>query len=216
MVPIHNIIWDWNGTLVDDAWVFVKTMNHLLQKTNLPPTSLEDYKKNFCFPVETYWKKIGFSLTEDEFNKKNAFFIKQYQKRMFLPLLHPGIKNLLFSLNRKKIQQFVLSASEHSLLQKSIQHYGLRSLFIDCLGVNNLNAKGKESLGKKLLNKHNLNNKHTLFIGDTEYDVRVGEALDCRVVLVSFGHISHTRLLKTKKPVFPCIKELSSFLLSNQ
>jgi len=216
MVPIHNIVWDWNGTLVDDAWVFVKTMNHLLQKTNLPPTSLEDYKKNFCFPVEAYWKKIGFSLTEDEFNKKNAFFITQYQKRMFLPLLHPGIKKLLFSLNRKKIQQFVLSASEHSLLQKSIEHYGLKSLFIDCLGVNNLNAKGKESVGKKLLNKHNLNNKHTLFIGDTEYDVRVGEALGCRVVLVSFGHISHTRLLKTKKPVFSCIKELSSFLLSNQ
>ena len=47
---------------------------------------LEDYKKNFCFPVETYWKKIGFSLTEDEFNKKNALRLYFFQEFIFLQM----------------------------------------------------------------------------------------------------------------------------------
>ena len=42
-----NIIWDWNGTLVDDAWVFVDIMNRFLKKMNLPIISLEDYQQNF-------------------------------------------------------------------------------------------------------------------------------------------------------------------------
>ncbi|MBI44872.1 MAG: hypothetical protein CMG66_01755 [Candidatus Marinimicrobia bacterium] len=215
-MSIQNIVWDWNGTIVNDAQVFVDTMNFLLASESLPLTHLQDYRQNFVFPVEQYWKHLGFSLNTKEFNKKNSLFIKQYQKNMFVPLLHPGIKKLIGLLNAEKIRQFVLSASENSLLQQSIKHYKLTSLFVDCFGVKNLNAKGKELLGKKLFKKHFLNNKKTLLIGDTEYDARVADALGCPVVLVSYGHINHNRLSKTNKTVVASVKELSDFIFSNQ
>jgi len=38
-MKIKNIIWDWNGTIVDDAWVFVEIMNRVLKREGLPLTS---------------------------------------------------------------------------------------------------------------------------------------------------------------------------------
>ena len=61
-----NIIWDWNGTIVDDAWVFVDIMNRFLKKNNLPIISLEDYQQNFCFPIQNYWRSLGFKFTPKE------------------------------------------------------------------------------------------------------------------------------------------------------
>ena len=67
---IKNIIWDWNGTIVDDAWVFVAIMNSLLKKGGLPQTDLQYYRKNFCFPIQDYWKGLGFKFTEKSLQKK--------------------------------------------------------------------------------------------------------------------------------------------------
>ena len=37
MTPkIKHIIWDWNGTLIDDAWLFVEIMNGELKDRHLP------------------------------------------------------------------------------------------------------------------------------------------------------------------------------------
>ena len=80
-----NIIWDWNGTIIDDAWVFVDIMNTVLQKKGFPPTTLEHYRQNFCFPIQNYWRGLGFQFTDETFDKLNQNFIFEYQQKMFLP-----------------------------------------------------------------------------------------------------------------------------------
>ena len=213
---IKNIIWDWNGTIVDDAWVFVEVMNKTLKKNNLPPTSLNHYRENFCFPIQDYWKCLGFSFTKENFNKLNAEFIKEYQKKMFLPSIHRGLRSFFLTLQNNNFSQFILSASENSLLQRSVNYYKITSFFQGIYGVDNLNALGKESLGKKICLKHSLVPTQTLLIGDTEYDALVADSLGCPVVLVSHGHIDHQRLLQTGKVVVSSIKEISKYLGINQ
>lgn len=213
---IKNIVWDWNGTIIDDAWVFVVIMNDLLKKRGLPQKDLQYYRKNFCFPIQDYWKGLGFKFTEKSFNNLNASFIQEYQKKMFSPSLHENIKSLLVGLNKKNIQQFVLSASENNLLQNSIEHYNLKGLFKGVYGVDNLNATGKESLGALLFSEYKLNPSETLLIGDTEYDYRVAEHLGCDIILLSHGHVSHDRLLCCGVPVFSSLRELEKYLTLNQ
>tara|TARA_Y100001970_G_scaffold97144_1_gene122293 strand:+ start:9397 stop:10044 length:648 start_codon:yes stop_codon:yes gene_type:complete len=210
---IKNIVWDWNGTIVNDAGLFVDVMNGLLKEKNLPCTTLNFYKKNFCFPIEKYWKSLGFSFTKQEFDFLNNFFISEYKKRMFEPPLHKGITDL-FLLMGKKNKQFVLSASEQGLLNSSINFYKLKSFFSDCLGVNNLNARGKIDLGKKLFQKHNLKNKETLFVGDTEHDKEVADSLGSKIVLIAHGHVSFQRLKETKASVVRSVSELEKFFFN--
>ncbi len=61
---IKHIIWDWNGTIVNDAPLFVNIMNKSLRAASLPSITLNDYKNLFVFPVVDFWKKLGF-----QFNK---------------------------------------------------------------------------------------------------------------------------------------------------
>ena len=49
-----SLIWDWNGTIIDDAWLFVDIMNVFLNKEGLPLISLNDYRQHFCFPIQNY------------------------------------------------------------------------------------------------------------------------------------------------------------------
>ena len=214
-MSIKNIIWDWNGTIVDDAWVFVDIMNGVLKKNHLPLITLKDYRQKFCFPIQDYWRGLGFRFTNKTFNQLNEVFIKEYQKKMFLPKIHKGLDVLFKNLGKQKIRQFVLSASEQGLLNKSVAHYKLGSFFNGVYGVDNLNAVGKIPLGRDLCEKHQLNVKETLLIGDTEYDKDVGEGLGCRVLLVAHGHISPGRLFKTGVVVASSVEELKRFLTFN-
>ena len=54
-----HIIWDWNGTLVDDTWLCVEIINKLLKKRNLKLVTIDDYKEKFMFPVREYYIELG-------------------------------------------------------------------------------------------------------------------------------------------------------------
>jgi phosphoglycolate phosphatase len=64
---ISGIIWDWNGTLLDDTELSVQTMNQMLQKRNLQQLTHASYKEVFSFPVKDYYRKIGFNFTSEPF-----------------------------------------------------------------------------------------------------------------------------------------------------
>jgi len=49
-----HIIWDWNGTLLDDVNIVVNVMNSLLERRSLPLIDIEKYKDIFTFPVKKY------------------------------------------------------------------------------------------------------------------------------------------------------------------
>ena len=180
-----NIIWDWNGTIIDDAWLFVDIMNVFLNKEGLPLISLNDYRQHFCFPIQNYWRHLGFNFNESSFDKLNGDFIKLYKKNLFKARPHFGIKSFILKLNKLGYRQFVLSASSDTILKKSINHYNFSSLFVRAYGVDNLNATGKTVVGKQLCKSHKLNINETVLIGDTEYDKRVADELGCSVFLLS-------------------------------
>lgn len=50
----RHIIWDWNGTLLDDVDIVIEAMNRLLKRRNMPLLDYYTYKKIFTFPVKDY------------------------------------------------------------------------------------------------------------------------------------------------------------------
>ena len=76
MKKYNHIIWDWNGTIVDDAFLFVDIMNFFLLERGLPKITIKDYREFFEFPVKNYYLNLGFSFknnfkTVDIFMKFN-------------------------------------------------------------------------------------------------------------------------------------------------
>ncbi|MCK4288095.1 MAG: HAD hydrolase-like protein, partial [Bacteroidales bacterium] len=62
---IKTIIWDWNGTLLNDIDICINSINILLEHRNIENLTKEIYKEIFTFPVKDYYSKAGFDFTKE-------------------------------------------------------------------------------------------------------------------------------------------------------
>ena len=205
------VIWDWNGTLVNDAFVFVDIMNVFLSERGLNPITIDDYRDCFEFPIENYYKNLGFNFKKESFQEVGSLFIKKYKKERFKAFFYPNIKKLLFFLKSNEVPQFVVSAQENSLLKSAVTHYKVGDLFVDFKGVDNINARGKVQAAKKIIKKHLNNNYKIIVIGDTLYDHKVAKAVGAETLLVSFGHYSKKRLLGQDVDIVDTVSDLKKW-----
>ncbi|MEA3444049.1 MAG: HAD hydrolase-like protein [Bacteroidota bacterium] len=97
---IKHIIWDYNGTLLNDLDVCVDVINKVLGRRGLDKLSREAYQAVFDFPVKNYYEKIGFDFQKESFEIVGTEFIEEYNKKQTACLLQEGsIKMLDFFLN---------------------------------------------------------------------------------------------------------------------
>ncbi|MEM9226864.1 MAG: HAD family hydrolase, partial [Verrucomicrobiota bacterium] len=76
-----HIIWDWNGTLIDDTWLCVEVINQIMALRKMPPVNIDSYRAEFGFPVIEYYHKLGFDLEHDPFEEISVEFISEYNRR---------------------------------------------------------------------------------------------------------------------------------------
>ena len=57
MRGFDHVIWDWNGTLLDDAWLCVDVMNGMLCRRALPVLTPAKYEESFDFPVLDFYRR---------------------------------------------------------------------------------------------------------------------------------------------------------------
>lgn len=205
-----HIIWDWNGTLFDDVDLCVNNINWLLRKYNLSEITKEKYREIFTFPVIEYYRRAGFDLEKLDFKFIGKEWMDRYEQRKFEAKLSDGAEEIIKYFFDKGLEQSILSAySEHTLIE-IVERFGLKKYFKIIVGLDNIYAESKIDLGKKLMEKLNLNSNSILLIGDTVHDYEVAKELGCKCVLIASGHQSKTELEKCSCLVFDSLNSLKS------
>ncbi|OIP27649.1 hypothetical protein AUK22_05305 [bacterium CG2_30_54_10] len=205
----RHIVWDWNGTILDDRSVCLEIINWSLKKRSLPEISLDVYLDIFEFPVINYYRKLGFDFEKEPFEVVGAEFILAYNRRMFDCPLQKGALELLDSIKKMGIPQTILSALNESFLIRVIEHFNLTDFFDKVWGLSDIYASGKIDLGRKMLEHSGVAANETLMIGDTIHDFETARALGIDCVLMAGGHNSISRLVACGVPV---VKSLTEFL----
>ncbi len=208
MAKYTTIIWDWNGTLLNDVSICIKAMNKLLNERGISPLTENRYRDVFTFPVRDYYEQIGFDFSVEEFDTPALKFIEYYQN--FLPMagLFPEVDAVLRQLKNNSINQYILSAMEHNSLLLSVRSLGIEKYFTAIAGIDNHFAKSKINRGIKLIDDMNIDRSKTLMVGDTLHDMEVAEALGINCVLVSQGHQTAKRLKVNRNIVINSLSEL--------
>jgi phosphoglycolate phosphatase len=212
MFRYKNIIWDWNGTLLNDVDVCVDAMNILLKNRNMHQLSRKEYKKVFTFPVKEYYKAVGFDFNKEKFEKPAIEFIDNYNNLCYNVKLYKGVTELLKKIDNINIEQYILSAMEHKSLIKMVDSFGISSFFKKISGIDNYYAQSKIEQGKQLISDLNLDKKKTVIIGDTVHDAEVADILGVDCILVAHGHQSYERLAECGNFVIDSLKELDNFI----
>ncbi len=204
----RHVVWDWNGTLLNDAWLCVEVMDGVLRTRGLPALTPERYASLFDFPVRDYYVRLGFDFARDPFEVVGAEFIRIYESRRLECGLQAGAHETIEALYTAGVDQSVLSAYRHDTLDELLRHFGLRDRFEHVVGGDDIYAFGKREQGLALLRRIGLPGRDVLVVGDTVHDAEVAAAMgaDCR--LIPCGHQSRDKLAATGAPVVDSLRDL--------
>ena len=193
-MPKNTILWDWNGTLLNDVQMCVDCINVLLEKRNLPLLTVETYRKVFGFPVKDYYEKIGFDFSREDFEIPAKAFMDLYYERLPETSLFPCVEDVLEHFKRNGFRQFIVSAMEHDSLVKTLLERKIDSYFEAVSGIDNIYAGGKTEMAMAFIRRQQLSGEQIVFIGDTLHDLEVAQFLGVQPLLVAAGHQAGERL----------------------
>lgn len=204
-----NIVWDWNGTLLDDLEVSVETINRILLENELAPISVEHYRSIFGFPVKAYYQQIGFDFSRHSWEAVSIDFIDTYRQLAGDLQLTSGIRPVLQGLQERGYKLYILSALKEDVLHEMLESYHLNQFFKAIYGAEDIYASGKVTRGEELVRHEMLDTEQTVMIGDTLHDAEVADALGFDIILFSGGHNSRERLIE----VAPVIDQMDELLV---
>ncbi len=196
-----HIIWDWNGTLLDDVELCLDIINGILSRRNIKTLSLEDYREIFTFPVKDYYERAGIDFGVYPFEELGLEWIEEYERRKGESKLFGGAEDVLKLLSRNGSDQSLLSAYSHDQLVEIVSGFKLDSYFTHLSGLNNIYATSKVDLGKELIKKLNPQNGKVLLIGDTIHDYEVSKEIGADCLLIAAGHQNKKKLQTCGVPV---------------
>ena len=206
-----HIIWDFNGTMLDDVRVCIDAVNVLLRARNLPTLDSEEaYREVSGFPVIDYYKRIGFDFSKEPYDKVALEWVEQYTEHVHEASLYSDVLAVLSYFREQGMKQILLSASEIKMLKGQVASLGIGEFFDQICGMDNVYAHGKISLAKTWRRENP--EAVALFVGDTDHDMEVAKVIDADCVLFSGGHQSRRRLEETGYPVVDRLTELESLL----
>ncbi len=203
-----HIIWDWNGTILNDVDLCVELINWLAQSRSLPEIDINRYREVFTIPVKNYYAALGFDFEKESFEKLGKIWMDEYERRKFECNLYEGVTDLLSKIENAGIGQSILSAYSQHTLDELVEHYGLKKYFTHVVGLDNIYAASKLHLGKDLMKRLGNGKGETLLIGDTVHDFEVASEIGADCVLLASGHQSKKDLLECGVKVCDSITEL--------
>ena len=93
----RHIIWDWNGTLIDDVWLCLEILNELLCKRGKHPITFQEYQREFDFPVKDFYLRVGLDFSVEPFEALASEYFGKYSERCFECKLQDDAMNVLQS-----------------------------------------------------------------------------------------------------------------------
>ena len=205
---LHNmdqtcIIWDWNGTLLDDVDAAVNALNRMLSVRGIAPTTRDYYREHFGFPVRPFYAELGVDLEHEDWDRICVDFHRFVEEEP--KFLRPDACEALTLAARSGMRQFVLSALREDLLKRDIAAAGIDSFFGALFGVDNLDGATKLDRGHDLVQYLTAASEtlppRIVCVGDTLHDAEVAQALGAQCILVDGGHQTAERLTAAGVPV---------------
>lgn len=203
------IIWDWNGTIIDDVGIALAAVNDMLETKGRRLIDLEEYRRAMDTPILRFYEQF-FNMEETSFPWIAERFQEYYASCRDTLSLHEGVEAALGQLHEKGCRQIVLSSSATSIIQDYAMLFGVQKYFEAILGADNLLSTGKIERAVAYFQSQQIPRQDIVLIGDTVHDYDVAQALGVDCILLSYGHQDKESLQACGCPVYDTLAEILS------
>lgn len=196
MAKIRNLIFDFDGTLVDTAPLIIRTMQTAVKELELPEKTEEECRATIGLRLEeipgVLWPEI------DGLSEKYATTYRRIFDELKQPLnveCFPDVVDSLRYLNASGYRMAIASSRSHKSLEEYVNLFGLSDCFAMIIGGNDV-EHGKPSPDPVLLilESQKWNPEETLTIGDAPVDILMGKAAGTLTCGVTYGNSSYEEL----------------------
>ncbi len=181
------VVWDYNGTIINDAKLAVDAENIVLESYGLSSITMEYYLKECEMPLLNFYKKI-FDLQCYDYKEIAVRFIENYDKLFYTADIFPEIKEMIMKLSENGFVQGVISGFETKRLISSLKKFELDEYFKFMSGSDDIHAGDKSERAAKVIERNGFVPSETLFIGDMYHDYETACKVGADCVLIAKGH----------------------------
>ena len=208
------LIWDFNGTLLDDTWLIVEVNNQMNLERGLAPMSLEYYREHFTHPPKPFYTELGYDWEKETYAQVSREFMDRYEERRNEVSLTDHALEVLEWAKNHHLPQIILSAHNQQRLEEQLERLGILSYFEKVSGNSDLVITGKVQRGIELSKTLSYDFSKAVVIGDTSHDCETAQAMGCQCILYSGGQGCGEKLRACSSCVVSSLAEIPSLLES--
>lgn len=196
--PLKAIFFDFDGTLADTAQFVIHAMQKTFEALGLPVLDEEAIKPTIGLPLVGAMKVL--CRTDEESARKIAdvYRAKVMEGNLAEITLYPGVAETLASLRERGVRLAVCTSRGFDTLDFILRENGVRDFFDDFITISDgLPGKPAPDMALALLDRMGLSADETMVVGDTIFDIQMGNGAGCRTCAVTYGNHSRERLLSS-------------------
>lgn len=206
---VRHVVWDWNGTILDDNDAVVSAVNTVCGAFGRSPVDLPYWRSIYRRPLlDCYRELLGRDLSVQDWADIDKRYHAAYRELLPTTRLSTGVPDELRRWQQAGGGQSLLSMWFHDELVALVAEYGLTGLFtrIDGLRVD-VGGHGKAAHLAAHLTALELDPADVLIVGDVLDDAAAAAAAGARCVLVTTGVTSRSALAASGVPVVDSVAE---------
>lgn len=193
------IFFDFDGTLANTADGIAATCAETLRRMNCPVPQEDEVRKLIGLPLKETLQQLG-GLDGQAAEEATLLYKKLFPHfEALLVTIFPHVDCTLAQLRQRGIRLAVCTSRDLHSLRLIMDKNGLTQHF-DILATadDNLNPKPAPDMVEHLLEKMQLDAKDVWVVGDTTFDIDMGNGAGCHTVAVAYGNHSVEQLLASR------------------
>jgi phosphoglycolate phosphatase-like HAD superfamily hydrolase len=201
-----HLVWDWNGTLLDDLSLVVSSTNHAFAAVGGRAVDADEHRSRFRRPVAEFYAEIlGRAVDEEEFGRLDRIFHDAYRLGLTDMTL---AADAMTAIKSWPGSQSLLSMWFHSELVPAVETYGLTGVFTRVDGLRT-EVGGHLKAGHLATHLDGLGvtGAEAVLIGDSLDDAAAADSVGAAVVLYTGGFTHPDRLRAAGRPVADTLVE---------
>ncbi len=215
-----HVIWDWNGTLLNDLPIVVEAVNACLRSQGARPIDAETYRSRFVRPLNGFYEGLlGRSVDDDFLLELDHVFQDAYWDGFDDADLNSEAEEAIQYLVSAGATQSIASMLWHDMLVPTVRGFGLDEFMLALDGNRGTVGESKDQHMvhhvERLRRMYpDLGAQTMTVIGDLVDDAGAARAADLGCVLYDGGSQPRKLLERQGVPVVDSLLEAASLVLS--
>ncbi len=192
-----SLILDFDGTIADTKQSILVTMQLVADHFSVKKFDEKLVENLIGLPLKDTFEK-AFSFDEKSIQDATIFYRNHYNEIAIDSIsLFDGVKDTLLHFHKKGINLAVASSKGKEALNKILRKHPIHHLFSFVGGEEDVsNKKPAPDIVNLIVAKHHYRKSECLVIGDTIFDVEMGQSANVDTCAVTYGNNTREKLEK--------------------